>query len=136
MLEQTLAARLDRTTGRHGAVPVALDAFEQTGTSVRVRDVARRVGLSQRRFIQVFAAEVGLTPKLYGRVRRFQRVLALVGGVPTPDWARVAVESGYFDQSHLIRDFRAFAGLTPEEYQYFRRLQSEHVLHNHVLQTA
>ncbi len=133
LLEQTLAARLDRATGRHGAVPVALDAFEQTGTSVRVRDVARRVGLSQRRLIQVFAAEVGLTPKLYGRVRRFQRALALVRGAPAPDWARVAAECWYFDQSHLIRDFRAFSGLTPEEFLHRR---SEHVLHNHVLQTG
>lgn len=131
LLKRTLAARLDRTAGRHGAVPVALDAFEQTGTGVWVRDVARRVGLSQRRFIQVFAAEVGLTPKLYGRVRRFQRTLALVRGVPAPDWAQVAVGCGYFDQSHLIRDFRAFSGLTPEEYL---RRRSEPVLHNHILQ--
>jgi AraC-like DNA-binding protein len=133
LLERTLAARLDRATSRHGAVPVALDAFDQTGTGERVRDVARRVGLSQRRFIQVFAAEVGLTPKLYGRVRRFRRALALVRGVPAPDWARLAVECGYFDQSHLIRDFRAFSGLTPEEYL---RRRSEHVLHNHVLQAG
>lgn len=131
LLEQTLAARLDRTTGRHDAVPVALDAFEPTGTSVRVRDVARRVGLSQRRFIQVFAAEVGLTPKRYGRVRRFRWALALVRGVPAPDWAQLAVECGYFDQAHLIHDFRAFSGLTPEEYL---RRRSEHVPHNHVLQ--
>ena len=100
---------------------------------MRVRDVARRVGLSQRRFIRVFAAEVGLTPKLYGRVRRFQRALALVRGVPAPDWAQLAVECGYFDQSHLIRDFRAFAGLTPEEYL---RHRSEQVLHNHVLRNG
>jgi AraC-like DNA-binding protein len=135
LLEQTLVARLDRMPDRHGAVPVALAAFEQTGTRVRVRDVARRVGLSQRRFIQVFAAEVGLTPKLYGRVRRFQQTLALVRDIPAPDWARVAADCGYFDQSHLIRDFRAFSGLTPEEYQSLRR-RNEHVLHNHVLQTG
>jgi AraC-like DNA-binding protein len=131
VLEVALAARLDRTAGRHGAVPVALDAFEQAGTGVRVRDIARRVGLSQRWFIRVFAAEVGLTPKLYGRVRRFQRALALVRGVSAPDWAWVAAECGHFDQSHLIRDFRAFSGLTPEEYLCRR---SEQVLHNHVLQ--
>jgi AraC-like DNA-binding protein len=132
LLEQTLAARLDRATDRHGAVPIALEAFEQTEASVRVRDVAWRVGLSQRRFIQVFAAEVGLTPKLYSRVRRFQRALSLLRGVPAPDWAQLAVECGYFDQSHLINDFRAFAGLTPEEYL---RRRGEHVLHNHVLPT-
>jgi len=135
LLERTLTARLNHMTGRHGSVPVALDAFERTGTTARVRDVARQVGLSQRRFIEVFAAEVGLTPKLYGRVRRFQRALALVKGVATPDWARVAPACGYFDQSHLIRDFRAFSSLTPEEYLDVRQ-RSAHALHNHVLQTG
>ncbi len=43
---------------------IALDAFEQTNTTTRVRDLARRVDLSQRRFIQLFRAEVGFTPKL------------------------------------------------------------------------
>jgi AraC-like DNA-binding protein len=133
LMEQALASRLNDPPDRHGAVPVALDAFEQTGTGVRIRDVARRVGLSQRRFIQVFAAEVGLTPKLYGRVRRFQRALALVRGVPAPDWARVAAACEYFDQSHLIRDFRAFSGLTPEAYL---RQRSEYAVHSHVPQTG
>jgi transcriptional regulator GlxA family with amidase domain len=84
--------------------------------------------LSQRRFIQRFAAEVGMTPKLYCRVRRFQRVRALVRNVPAPDWARVAVEWGYFDQSHLIHDFQAFSGLSPVEYC---RRRSEQALPNH-----
>lgn len=133
LVEQSLAVRLNDPPARHGAVPVALDAFEQFGAGVRVRDVARRVGLSQRRFIQVFAAEVGMTPKLYGRVRRFQQARALVRGLPTPDWARVATECGYFDQSHLIRDFRAFSGLTPEAYL---RQRSEYVLHTDVPQAG
>jgi transcriptional regulator GlxA family with amidase domain len=108
---------------------VALDAFEPRGTVVRVRDVARRAGLSQRRFIQVFVAEVGMTPKLYCRVRRFQGARALVRKAVAPDWARVAVDCGYFDQSHLIRDFLAFSGLSPVDYLLRR---SEHVLPNHV----
>jgi AraC-like DNA-binding protein len=128
LLERALTARLGRALARHRAVPIALAAFEQP--EARVRDVAAQVGLSQRRLIQVFAAEVGLTPKLYGRVRRFQRALALVRGVPAPEWARLAVECGYFDQAHLIRDFRALAGLSPVEYL---RHRSEHVLHNHIL---
>jgi AraC-like DNA-binding protein len=133
LLERALAARLDGPPERHGAVPVALDAFGQSRPGVRIRDVARRVGLSQRRFIQVFVAEVGLTPKLYSRVQRFQRARASVRMTPAPDWAQVAVACGYFDQSHLIRDFRSFAGLTPEEYLSPR---SEHVLHNHVPQAG
>jgi AraC-like DNA-binding protein len=50
---------------------------------------------------------------------------------PAPDWARVAVDCGYFDQSHLIRDFLAFSGYSPAE--YFRQ-RSERVLPNHIPQ--
>ncbi|HEX6902485.1 MAG TPA: helix-turn-helix domain-containing protein [Thermoanaerobaculia bacterium] len=129
LVEEVLLSRLRRPPERHGAVPEALGAFERLGEALRVRDVAGQVGLSQRRFIQVFSAEVGLTPKLYSRVRRFQRARALAGDTPTADWARVAVDCGYFDQSHLIRDFLAFSGLSPADYL---RRRSERVLPNHV----
>jgi AraC-like DNA-binding protein len=133
LIEDTLVSRLRCPPQRHGAVSIALATFDRTGGGARVHDVARRVGLSQRRFIQVFAAEVGLTPKLYCRVRRFQKARDLVRNVEAPDWARVAVDCGYFDQSHLIRDFQAFSGLSPEN--YFRQ-PSEHVLPSHVPQTG
>jgi len=130
LLEAVLVRRLRQPPKRHGAVSFALDAFERTDMDVSVRTVAQRVGLSQRRFIQVFAAEVGLTPKLYGRVRRFQRARKLVGKVAAPDWAGIAAACGYFDQSHLIRDFRAFSGLSPTAYL---RQVSERLLPNHLL---
>jgi AraC-like DNA-binding protein len=73
-------------------------------------------GLSHTRFIQIFREHVGLTPKLFCRVRRFRAVLdRLAKGMPV-SWAEVAADCGYFDQAHLIRDFRAFAGITPGEY--------------------
>jgi AraC-like DNA-binding protein len=95
--------------------------------------VTRRVGLSQRRFIQVFAAEVGLTPKSYCRVRRFQKARESVRNVEAPDWARVAIDCGYFDQSHLIREFQALSGLSPENYLRQSSGQLGQVLPNHVL---
>jgi AraC-like DNA-binding protein len=129
VLEEVLLRRLRQPPARHGAVPVALDAFEQADAAVMVRDLARRVGLSQRRFIQLFTAEVGLTPKLYGRVRRFQRARELVRQATEPDWAAVAVACGFFDQSHLIHDFGEFSGLSPVAYL---KQRSKHVLLNHV----
>ena len=116
VLEEVLLGRLRQAPRWHGAIPVALDAFEQADAAVKVRDLARQVGLSQRRFIQLFTAEVGLTPKLYGRVRRFQRARELVREATEPDWAAVAVGCGFFDQSHLIRDFGEFSGLSPAAY--------------------
>ena len=131
LLEDALISRLLPPPARHGAVSIALGMFEQMSEGAKVRDVACRVGLSQRRFIQVFAAEVGLTPKLYRRVRRFQQARELVRSFEVLDWARVAVNCGYFDQPHLIRDFQEFSGLTPADYH---RRSIEQVLPNHVPQ--
>lgn len=117
ILEQTLSAHLFRPLEHHAAVATALDEFRSPLRRLTVRGMAKEVGLSQRRFIRAFAAEVGLTPKLFGRVQRFQKAISLVSvSSATPDWAQVALNCGYFDQSHLIRDFVEFSGFTPGEY--------------------
>jgi AraC-like DNA-binding protein len=131
LLENVLALRLKDPPRRHAAVSIALAAFDRTCGDARVHEVARRVGLSQRRFIEVFAAEVGLTPKLYCRLRRFQQARHLVLNAPAPDWAQVAVACGYCDQSHLIRDFQAFSGLSPTNYLRMSSGQDGQVLPNH-----
>lgn len=136
LLEGALGARAGLSLNRHPAVSLALEAFDVMGlmgAETRVREVARRAGLSQRRFVQVFAAEVGLRPKLYSRLRRFGRARKWVRSAPSPDWARIAVDCGYFDQSHLIRDFLAFSGFSPVDYL---RHRSERVLPNHVPQVG
>jgi len=135
LLAEALVAHLFRPLEHHDAVSTALDAFARMDPGSTVRDIARRVGLSHRRFTQVFAAEVGLTPKLYSRIQRFQRVRALARQFLVPDWAHLAVDCAYFDQSHLIRDFLAFSGLSPTEYlrqEHQLRVQRVHVKRNHV----
>jgi hypothetical protein len=82
-----------------------------------------------------FALEVGLNPKRFNRIDRFQRVLEKVHRLPDPEWGQLAVEHGYFDQSHLIRDFLEFSGFSPAD--YLRRLKDLrdkglHVKFNHL----
>src|SRR5262249_62361413 len=103
--------------------------FEPADAVLEVRDRGSRVGLRQRRFIQLFTAEVGLTPKLFGRVRRSQRARELLRKATEPDWAAMAAACGFFDQSHMIRDFGEFSGLSPVAYLNQR---SKHVLLNHM----
>jgi AraC-like DNA-binding protein len=115
LLEDALRAHLFRPPEAGRAVRVALQRMLRPDVSVRA--VADAVGLSHRRFIEVFSRSVGMTPKLFLRVQRFQRALALAGQeVSTQRWSELASGTGYFDQSHLIRDFVAFAGLSPVEY--------------------
>lgn len=116
LLEKLLVSRLRSSPEHHGAVALALDRFARHGTRTTTRDLARQAGLSQKRFIDVFRSEVGLAPKTFNRIVRFQRVLADVHRRSAADWTHLALEYGYFDQSHLIRDFLAFSGLCPADY--------------------
>jgi AraC-like DNA-binding protein len=144
IVEDALREHLFRPLEHHYAVLSGLDALgadpsllsSEDSTVYRVRDIARYIGLSERRFIQVFRAEVGLTPRRFYRIQRFHRALALLGKASaTPDGARVAAECGFFDQSHLIHDFEAFSGVSPQEYvRRQQRLQQAqtHIKHNHL----
>lgn len=116
LLEEGLLSRLFRGAQQHYAVSAALEMFGKHQFAPTVRDAANYLGLSQRRFIQVFKAQVGLTPKLFTRIRRFQQVRALIGQNLSPNWSALALDLGYFDQSHFIREFLEFSGLTPTDY--------------------
>ncbi len=116
-----------RPPGLHPAVNFALTAFDRAPSTTSIAAVTDVIGLSAKRFIERFKIEVGLTPKRYCRIRRFQRALALSGRGGRVDWTRVAVDCGYFDQAHFNHDFRAFAGITPTGYQSGRTLFQNHV---------
>ena len=87
--------------------------------SQAVGDLAREIGCSRKTLSRQFTDWVGLSPKTVARLARFQHVVEACGPAG-PDWAGLAADAGYFDQPHLIRDFVAFAGMTPSEYR--RRL--------------
>ncbi|NVB80570.1 MAG: AraC family transcriptional regulator [Kofleriaceae bacterium] len=113
ILEHALLARLRHARPRHPATQFAIAELDGTGRSIA--SVVEELGLSHRRLIEVFTADVGVAPKLFGRLRRFQRAWALGSASATPAWSRLAVQTGYSDQSHLIREFVAFAGAPPGE---------------------
>jgi AraC-like DNA-binding protein len=128
LMEQALLDRARRVPRRHPAVEAALRLFGPFGTDSSTREVAQELGISQRRFIDLFAHQVGLTPKLLCRILRFKyaRILAeklesQSREAPAIDWAQIAIACGYYDQSHLIRDFENLSGLSPS--QYIRQLQ-------------
>jgi AraC-like DNA-binding protein len=133
-LEQALLAHARLPLTRHPAVAFALREFQGVRPHLSTRtisDVTGQIGLSPRRFIQIFSDEVGLTPKLFCRVLRFQEVLRLIGKAQQVGWTNIALTCGYFDQAHLIRDFQAFSGLNPTAYLTQRGEHPNHVpLHN------
>ena len=134
-LDCALRSRLHGRLEHHSAVSLALDGFRCNRSRALVRKLAREAGLSDHRFIDVFRSEVGLNPKLFNRIGRFQNVLQKVHHTPDPEWEQLALEQGYFDQSHLIRDFHEFSGLSPADYfSRLKRLRDKglHVKVNHL----
>ncbi len=127
MFEAMLASRLPRARGLHPAVAQALEQFveiptiaashtDERGSFPSVHEVVKQSGYSHRTFISLFHQAVGLTPKLYCRVLRFQRALRSVS-VGARSWLDIALAAGYTDQSHFNREFKGFVGVTPTEYR-------------------
>jgi len=119
---EVLARRLTPWLGAGDpAVERAVARLRGTAGRSTVDALAGELGLSTRQLERRFRAHVGLGPKLFARLTRFQHAWRLAGRAPS--LAAVAARAGYFDQAHLVRDFRQFAGAPPSRF-----LREEHEL--------
>jgi AraC-like DNA-binding protein len=118
ILENVLLTRLLRAKSASNGKRVAwaLNRFLQQPHVQNIQGVADELGVSHKHFIEEFRRRVGMTPKLFCRVRRFQEVLAEINRRGSIEWADVAFSCGYYDQAHFVNDFQAFAGLNPTTY--------------------
>ena len=119
LIETQLLRRLRQDTAANAGqalVRRAVSVIDTTAGGVRIDDLARELGVSRQHLAAQFRTRVGLSPKLYARICRFRRATDALKAAPAPDWARLALECGYFDQSHLIHDFQEFAGSAPERF--------------------
>ena len=126
VLESTMVSAC-KSSSLHPVVLYALDMFGRSETTAAVADVANQTGLSSKCFLERFKTTVGMPPKQYCRLLRFQRALTCAEGGRQVEWTRVAMDCGYFDQAHFIHDFRAFAGITPSVYEAGRTQFRNHV---------
>ena len=115
LIESLIVARVVAARRPAPEIVWAWRALEETNGAVRVGALADRLGRSRRHLTARFREHVGLAPKTFARVVRFNRAVQVLRAGRTATFAEVAYECGYFDQAHLIRDFRQFAGTTPAE---------------------
>lgn len=94
-----------------------------TRGDISVRSLAAELNLSERRLQQLFASHIGLAPSVWRRLQRLHGTLRLLRTAETLPWSEIALRAGYYDQSHLINDFRALCGLTPK--QFLQRVVSD-----------
>jgi AraC-like DNA-binding protein len=115
LIENYLLHRAVRPLTPHPAVAFALREFSHSPRST-IGAVIDRTGFSNRRFIQLFSMEVGLTPKIFCRLLRFRKALRRLYQDDQLDLADLALGCGYYDQAHFSNDFKTFSGYSPTTY--------------------
>lgn len=130
---RTLERRLTQQLLRSGWKPHRIQKLSRLVVdahgAIPVRRLASRAGISERQLEREFGQYLGLTPKRFARILRFQHVFRAMER--SKNWVDIALGCGYYDQAHLIRDFRQFAGESPSSFQlqefdlaqYFLRAQ-------------
>lgn len=112
VLEGAIAERFNGAGGGRAGSQLVLHAAERL-TSASVNTVAADLGVSERHLRRVFRETIGVGPKTFAKLTRFRRAVRVAREQASPSWATIAVGSGYYDQAHLISEFRAIAGVTP-----------------------
>jgi AraC-like DNA-binding protein len=106
--------RFARACGVSAAIQCSLDALRRR-PETRIRDLVAESGWSHRHYIGRFRSEIGLAPKAFSRVARFERAVACIQESRRQHWATLALDSGYADQSHMVNEFRDLSGTTPTD---------------------
>jgi AraC-like DNA-binding protein len=117
---EVLTAALERWVSRRTpperGVRAAVELITREETLPSVRSMGAQLGRSTRWVQRTFRETVGLSPKMLSRIRRVQRAMRLATSPPAKTWSSIAADVGYFDQSHLVRDFRDIVGVTPSAF--------------------
>ncbi len=116
IVERWLLSRLKPRSIVHPAVRWAVDRIAAAGGKLSIEDLATQTGFTRKHLGNLFQQQVGVSPKSLARIHRFRGALDILnranGEVP---WAALAEQCGFYDQSHLINEFRRFTGFSPVE---------------------
>lgn len=116
MVEQFLFARFRSKLELNPCVAFAVGEMIERPDALNIRRMNEKIGYSQKHFTEMFRKQVGVTPKSYLKIMRFQKAVRSIDAADAIDWGSIAHECGFYDQAHFINDFKHFSGFTPEQY--------------------
>lgn len=116
LVQQWLMQMMNASNRDTELAAFAADRIVQRPCSQAIDLLARDAGISHKHLISVFKRTIGVTPKQFQRIHRFQRVLRAIESGRDVNWTDVALDCGFYDQAHFAREFRHFSGLTPSGY--------------------
>ena len=114
IMDQTLLARLPERSIDLAAV--AATRLRRSAGRVSMNALAAKAGVTERHLRRLFHERVGMAPKTYARIMRFEAAMKARAATPGASWTEIAHQGGWFDQAHLDKDFMALTGFTPTEF--------------------
>ena len=116
IVEEFLIGRYLSNLKVNPCVAYAVEEIVAQPNQINLGRLYEKIGYSQKHFTEMFKTHVGVTPKAYVKVMRFQKAVAEIEANKMVRWSDIAQESGFYDQAHFINDFKFFSGFTPEDY--------------------
>lgn len=120
MVEQFLVKKFHRQLDLNPCVAFAVGEMTSNPDQISIARMNDRIGYSQKHFTDMFRRQVGVTPKAYLKIMRFQKAVRTIDAATETDWSRISQECGFYDQAHFINDFKHFSGFTPAKYAEIR----------------
>ena len=115
-LETQLLDLFQNTLHNNPLVDFAANLITRSPNATSIAVVSRKTGYSQKHLIRLFKQHIGLTPKSFLKVLRFQKAIQDIEKKKCIQWSDIAYDCGYYDQTHFIEDFKKFSGFTPGQY--------------------
>lgn len=116
LLEAQLLKQYRSKLKENPFVDFAVSTIVTSPDQYTIKQIAAKAGYSQKHIIKLFKEQVGVTPKAFLKVIRFQKAIQQIEVQRAVDWSAIAYDCGFYDQSHFIANFKGFSGFTPSEY--------------------
>lgn len=116
ILEQELIKKICALSEVNLLITQAVHLIDRQHGAYRIKSISDKLGVTDRHLREVFKKNVGLSPKRYGKIVRVNNVVKRIDNGLGGSWAKLALDAGYYDQSHLIEDFNQLLGESPEAF--------------------
>ncbi len=116
MVEEFLLLRFRSKLRLNPCVSFAVSEMLERPDAISIARMNEKIGYSQKHFTEMFRRQIGVTPKSYLKIMRFQKAVRTIDSATEIDWGTIAQDCGFYDQAHFINDFKHFSEFTPEQY--------------------
>ncbi|HSI76969.1 MAG TPA: AraC family transcriptional regulator, partial [Lunatimonas sp.] len=121
ILDDFFTAYLANAQSKLNIIDDTIDYINHKNGMVSIEDVLSKFNYSRRYLEKKFHEKVGISPKLYARIKRFSYLSNIVANTKEIDWQDIVFENGFHDQSHLAKDYKAFNQMNPSDYHQKHR---------------